>query len=112
VQLLFLSDLHKERLQADREATIGRKNCSPADAIRERADDVLMPFVRLPKGTFFMGWDGKPGSAKKTEIPEDFEIAVHLVTQGQWQAIMAATPAGFPARVGAGAISSTSPMRN
>jgi formylglycine-generating enzyme required for sulfatase activity len=88
VQLLFLSDLHKERLQAGREATIGRKGCAPADAVRERADDVLMTFVRLRKGTFYMGWDGTPGSAKKAEIQEDFEIAVHDVTQGQWESIM------------------------
>jgi formylglycine-generating enzyme required for sulfatase activity len=95
VQLVFLSDLHKERLQADREATIGRKGCSPADAIRERADDVLMTFVRLRKGTFYMGWNGKPGSAKKTEIKKDFEIAVHAVTQGQWEAIMGSNPSWF-----------------
>jgi formylglycine-generating enzyme required for sulfatase activity len=95
VQLVFLSDLHKERLQPGREATIGRKSCSPADVVRERADDVLMTFVRLPKGTFYMGWDGKPGSAKKTEIKEDFEIAVHDVTQGQWEAIMGSNPSWF-----------------
>jgi len=88
VQLVFLSDLHKERLQAGQEATIGRKGCSPAGAVREHDDSVLMTFVRLPKGTFYMGWDGKKGSAKKTEIKEDFEIAVHDVTQGQWEAIM------------------------
>jgi len=35
-----------------------------------------------------MGWDGRPGSAKETPIKEDFEIAVHDVTQGQWEAIM------------------------
>jgi formylglycine-generating enzyme required for sulfatase activity len=88
VQLCFLSDLHKERLQPGREATIGRKGCSPADAVRERDDSVLMTFVRLPKGTFYMGWGGWPGSAKKTESKENFEIAVHDVTQGQWEAIM------------------------
>jgi serine/threonine protein kinase/formylglycine-generating enzyme required for sulfatase activity len=88
VQLVFLSDLHKERLQPGQEATIGRKGCSPADAVRERDDSVLMTFVRLPRGTFYMGWNGNPGSAKKTEINEDFEIAVHDVTQGQWEAIM------------------------
>src|SRR5262249_54033056 len=88
VQLVFLSDLHKERLQAGREATIGRKGCAPAEAVRERDDSVLMTFVRLPKGTFYRGWDGTPGSAKETEIREDFEIAVHDVTQGQWEAIM------------------------
>jgi formylglycine-generating enzyme required for sulfatase activity len=95
VQLVFLSDLHKERLQPGREAIIGRKGCSPADAVRERDDDFLMTFVRLPKGTFYMGWNGTPGSAKKTEIKEDFEIAVHDVTQGQWQAIMGDNPSWF-----------------
>src|SRR5262249_34789075 len=92
VQLVFLSDLHKERLQAGREATIGRKGCSPAAAVRERDDSVLMTFVRLPKGTFYKGWDGRLGLAKKTEIKEDFEIAVHDVTQGQWEAIIGNSP--------------------
>jgi formylglycine-generating enzyme required for sulfatase activity len=31
----------------------------------------------------------------KTEIPEDFEIAVHDVTQGQWQAVMGNNPSSF-----------------
>jgi formylglycine-generating enzyme required for sulfatase activity len=100
VQLVFLSDLHKGRLQAGGEATINRKGCSPADAIRERADDVLMTFVRLPKGTFYMGWNGTQGSAKKTEIKDDFEIAVHTVTQGQWEAIMGGNPSHFSRRGG------------
>jgi formylglycine-generating enzyme required for sulfatase activity len=95
MQLVFLSDLHKERLQPGREATIGRKGCSPADAVRERDDSVLMTFVRPRKGTFYMGWDGRPGSVKKTEIKEDFEIAVHAVTQGQWEAIMGNNPSWF-----------------
>jgi formylglycine-generating enzyme required for sulfatase activity len=51
--------------------------------------------VHLPKGTFYMGWNGQKGSAKKTEIPEDFEIAVHDVTQGQWQAVMGNNPSSF-----------------
>jgi formylglycine-generating enzyme required for sulfatase activity/tRNA A-37 threonylcarbamoyl transferase component Bud32 len=88
VQLVFLSDLHKERLKPSREVTIDFKGCEPADAVLKRDASVLMTFVRLPKGTFYMGWDGKPGSAKRTEINEDFEIAVHDVTQGQWEAIM------------------------
>src|SRR5262249_49453083 len=100
VQLVFLSDLHKERLQAGREATIGRKSCSPADAVREREESVLMTFVRLPKGTFYVGWDGRPGSAKRTEIKEDFEIAVHDVTQGQWEAIMGNNPSSFSRKGG------------
>jgi serine/threonine protein kinase/formylglycine-generating enzyme required for sulfatase activity len=102
VQLVFLSDLHKERLKAAREATVGRKGCEPADAIDERADDVLMTFVRLPKGTFYMGWDDtNTKKGKLTEIKEDFEIAVHDVTQGQWQAVMGDNPSHF-SRFGGG----------
>ncbi len=56
VQLVILSDLHKERLKPGREVMIRRKGCEPADAISERDDDVLMTFVRQPKGTFYMGW--------------------------------------------------------
>lgn len=52
-------------------------------------------FVRLPKGTFFMGWNGVPRSVKRTEIKEDFEFAVHVVTQGQWEAIMGNNPSWF-----------------
>jgi formylglycine-generating enzyme required for sulfatase activity len=100
VQVVFLSDLHKERLQAGREVTIDRKSCWPADAIRERADDVLMTFVCLRKGTFYMGWSGKAGSAKATKIKEDFEIAVHAVTQGQWEAIMGSNPSWYSRKGG------------
>jgi formylglycine-generating enzyme required for sulfatase activity/tRNA A-37 threonylcarbamoyl transferase component Bud32 len=88
VQVVFLSDFHKERLAPGREVTIDYKGCQPADAIFEHDSSVLMTFVRLPKGTFYMGWYGTKGSAKKTPILEDFEIAVHDVTQGQWEAVM------------------------
>jgi formylglycine-generating enzyme required for sulfatase activity len=63
-----------------------------------------MTFVRLPKGTFFMGWDDTAKPPKKgvqTEIPEDFEFAVHDVTQGQWQAVMGDNPTWF-SRFGGG----------
>ncbi|HVS40371.1 MAG TPA: bifunctional serine/threonine-protein kinase/formylglycine-generating enzyme family protein, partial [Gemmataceae bacterium] len=95
VQLVFVSDFHKERLRPGREATIDSKGCQPPDAILERDDSVLMTFVPLPKGTFYMGWEGKPGWAKETPIKEDFEIAVHDVTQGQWQAVMGENPSWF-----------------
>ena len=99
VQLVFLSDLHKEWLQPGREATIGRKGCSPAGAVRERDDNVLMTFVRLPKGTFYMGWGGQKKGVK-TEIKEDFEIALHDVTQGQWEAIVGNNPSWFSRKNG------------
>jgi len=54
-----------------------------------------MKFVPLPKATFYMGWDGRRGSAKETKIKADFEIAIHTVTQGQWQEVMGNNPSYF-----------------
>jgi formylglycine-generating enzyme required for sulfatase activity len=104
VRLVALSDLHQEWLRPGREATVRRKGCEPSDAIRDRSDDVPWTFVRLPKGTFYMGWDdtiAPPRKGVRTEIPEDFEIAVHDVTQGQWQAVMGENPSYF-SRFGTG----------
>jgi formylglycine-generating enzyme required for sulfatase activity len=94
VQLVFLEDLHKERLQPGREVLLGRKGCEPAAAVAERTHDIPMTFVRLPRGTFYMGWDGQK-KGTRTQIKEDFEIAVHTVTQGQWQAVMGNNPSWF-----------------
>jgi formylglycine-generating enzyme required for sulfatase activity/tRNA A-37 threonylcarbamoyl transferase component Bud32 len=109
VLLVSLSDLHKERLKPNREVTIGRKGCEPADAVLERDRSVPMTFVRLPRGTFYMGWGGMNPDPKskevargvRTEIKEDFEIAVHAVTQGQWQAVMGDNPSYY-SRFGTG----------
>ena len=95
VQLVYLSDLHNERLKPAREATIQRKGSKPEDAVGERTDDIMMTFVKLPKATFYMGWDGADKPGKKTEIKEDFYIAVHAVTQGQWQAVMGENPSSY-----------------
>ncbi len=94
VQLVFLSDLHKERLRPGWKVTIDSGGCEPGDAVLERDNSVLLTFVRLPKGTFFMGW-GESMKCVETEIKEDFEIAVHDVTQGQWEAIMGNNPSSF-----------------
>ena len=67
VKVVVLSDLHQEQLIPGREVIIGRQGCEPADAVRERSDDLMMTFVRLPKGTFYMGWNGK-NKGVKTEI--------------------------------------------
>jgi formylglycine-generating enzyme required for sulfatase activity len=94
VRLVILSDLHQEWLAPGREATVGRKGCAPGEAVGRRSQEIMMTFVRLPKGTFYMGGGGGK-SGKKTEIKEDFEIAVHAVTQGQWQAVMGNNPSTF-----------------
>jgi formylglycine-generating enzyme required for sulfatase activity len=97
IRLVILSDLHQEWLAPEREATVGRKGCVPGEAVGRRSDDVQMTFVPLPKGLFYMGGGGGK-AGKKTEIKEDFEIAVHDVTQGQWQAIMGNNPSVFSRR--------------
>jgi formylglycine-generating enzyme required for sulfatase activity len=94
VQLVYLSDFHKEWVKPGREVTVDWNNCEPADAIRERDNSLVMSFVRLTKGTFYMGWDGRTEGAK-VEIREDFEIAAHAVTQGQWEALMGTNPSRF-----------------
>jgi formylglycine-generating enzyme required for sulfatase activity len=97
VQLVFLADLHKERVRPGCEVIVAPRGCEPGSAVSERNQDLLMPFVRLLKGTFYMGWDGEKKGVK-TEIKEDFEIAVHTVTQGQWQAVMGNNPSYFSRR--------------
>ncbi len=68
---------------------------APAKPPKPKDGPLGMMFVPLPKGTFYMGWYGIEGSAKKTEIKEDFEIAIHTVTQGQWQEVMGKNPSYF-----------------
>ena len=56
-------------------------------------------FARLPKATFYMGWNGvSVKETVQTEIKEDFEIAIHTVTQGQWQEVMGNHPSAFSRR--------------
>ena len=66
-----------------------------AQAPKPKDGPLGMKFVPLPKATFYMGWNGQKGSAKKTQIKEDFEIAIHTVTQGQWQEVMGTNPSWF-----------------
>jgi formylglycine-generating enzyme required for sulfatase activity len=108
VRVVVLSDLHQEWLRPGTEATIRRKGCEPAAAVAERTHDSPMTFVRLPKGTFYRGWSSVDANGRgtlqkgvKTEIKEDFEIAVHDVTQGQWETVMGKNPSNF-SRFGGG----------
>jgi formylglycine-generating enzyme required for sulfatase activity len=70
-------------------------NTAGAEPPKPKNGPLGMKFVSLPKGTFYMGWDGQEGSARNTEIKEDFEIAIHTVTQGQWQEVMGKNPSLF-----------------
>ena len=68
----------------------------PGDAkgkVGEGKEDTLvaaMKFVKVPKGTFWMGWDSDTKTSKQVEIKQDFELAAYSVTQEQWEAVMGA----------------------
>jgi formylglycine-generating enzyme required for sulfatase activity len=66
-----------------------------ADPPKPKDGPLGMKFVPLPKATFYMGWDSKDKETTKTEIKEDFEIAVYTVTQEQWQKLMGDNPSYF-----------------
>jgi hypothetical protein len=69
VQLVFLSDLHKEWLKPGREVTIESRGSKPADAILERDNSILMTFVRLPKGNVLHGLDRHEGIGQEDGDP-------------------------------------------
>jgi formylglycine-generating enzyme required for sulfatase activity len=75
-------------------ATVGTPAAEP---VKAKDGPLGMKFVSLPKATFYMGWDKYLYREKgtKTEIKEDFEIAIHTVTQGQWQEVMGKNPSYF-----------------
>lgn len=100
LRLYFLSDLHQEWLESGNEVVLGSSGCEPASAVSKRTQDVLMTFVPLKKGHFYCGWDGARKGIK-TEIGDDFEMAVHAVTQGQWKAVMGGEPSWY-SRLGHG----------
>ena len=77
------------------EITIDVAIANPPKPPKPNDGPLGMKFVPLPKGTTYLGWNGAKGSAKKTEIKQDFEIAIHTVTQGQWQEVMGKNPSWF-----------------
>jgi formylglycine-generating enzyme required for sulfatase activity len=65
------------------------------DKNKEDSLIVAMKFIKLPKGTFWMGWDSDKKKCKQVEIQEDFEMAAYTVTQEQWQVVMGNNPSWF-----------------
>jgi formylglycine-generating enzyme required for sulfatase activity len=70
---------------------------------KDKEDPLIagMKFVKVPRGTFWMGWDSDEKQSKRVEIKQDFELAAYLVTQEQWQAVMGYNPSWF-SRTGGG----------
>ena len=70
------------------------KRLAEEESLRSKQPPLGMTFVRLEKGTFYMGGGGGK-AGKKTEIEKNFEISIHAVTQEQWQAVMKDNPCSF-----------------
>jgi formylglycine-generating enzyme required for sulfatase activity len=64
---------------------------------KDKEDPLItaMKFVKVPKGTFWMGWDSVDKKSKQVQIKQDFELAAYTVTQEQWQALMGNNPSAF-----------------
>jgi len=68
------------------------------DKREEGKEDALiaaMKFVKVPKGTFWMGWESVGKKSKQVTIAADFELAAYTVTQEQWEAVMGKNPCSF-----------------
>jgi eukaryotic-like serine/threonine-protein kinase len=65
-------------------------------------NSIGMEFVKVPKGTAWLGgWSGQQGSTK-FDIEQDFYLGKFEVTQEEWEAVTGLTPSHF-SRTGAGA---------
>jgi formylglycine-generating enzyme required for sulfatase activity len=73
----------------------------PGDQDKDDPLITAMKFVKVPRGTFWMGGGSSEPPTKQVEIKEDFELAAYIVTQEQWQAVMGRNPSHF-SRHGAG----------
>src|SRR4051794_5660029 len=64
---------------------------------KDKEDPLIaaMKFVKVPKGTFWMGWNSIGKYSKQVEIKEDFELAAYTVTQEQWEAVTGNNPSWF-----------------
>jgi formylglycine-generating enzyme required for sulfatase activity len=63
--------------------------------VKEDPVIAAMKFVKVPKGTFWMGWDSDSKQSKQVAIKQDFELAAYMVTQEQWEAVMGNNPSFF-----------------
>jgi len=65
-------------------------------------NSIGMEFVKVPKGTAWLGgWSGQQG-ATKVDMEQDFYLGKFEVTQEEWEALTGLTPSHF-SRTGAGA---------
>jgi formylglycine-generating enzyme required for sulfatase activity len=87
-----------ERGTGNQNVSADPKNTTTANAaknIKEEAAPLGLKFVKVPKGTFWMGWSSDHPQSKQVTIERDFELAAYTVTQEQWQAVMGDNPSWF-----------------
>ena len=61
---------------------------------REFTNSVGMKFVRIPPGSFKMGWMGE-GPVHEVTLSKGFYLQATDVTQAQWEAVMGTNPSYF-----------------
>src|SRR5262249_26457762 len=59
-----------------------------------KAGPLGMTFVKVPGGVFWMSRD-RVNAQREEAIKEDFYLAQHSVTQGQWQSVMGNNPSMY-----------------
>ena len=82
-------------------ASVSAAQAQPKDPPKKFTNSIGMKFVLLPSGTFMMGSSNKEKGRGDDEIvhrvtlTKGFYMAVHTVTQEQWQAVMGSNPSEF-----------------
>jgi len=94
--------LPKDKPDPPRKVLATQKEEVPAPKTAPAPNEPLgMKFVKVPRGTFWMGWDSVQKQSKQMTIEQDFELAAYTVTQAQWQEVMGANPSWFSRQGGA-----------
>ena len=79
--------------------TPGPKKADPVGPVGPLApafkNSIGMEFVKVPKGTGWLGGGGGKAGETKVEITADFYLGKYEVTQGEWEAVTGLNPSEF-----------------
>jgi len=94
--LVYAVSQRKAAPSSDGAAAATRDNPAAGDPLAlDLGGGVTVQFVRVPKGTFWMGWTSDKKQSTQVTIDKDFELGVYTVTHEQWQALMLDNPSVF-----------------